>query len=140
MKHYYFLFVLFPVATCSCPNIRNEAFVASRLDEQMTIQVSEWVANQTKGARLSSPTGSLASGKSKKSLRISRIFLWFKDDFASKATNEPGQTPNRASEEVVGSGEVYFIKKHAELDIPDDIEVEYFYYNWSLNAFLNEGS
>ncbi|KAG8460670.1 hypothetical protein KFE25_011445 [Diacronema lutheri] len=58
-------------ASASCPNLRAEAFVAPRLEEQMRAQVDEWLANPTKGLRV----------EGVRRVRLSRIFLWFEADW-----------------------------------------------------------
>ena len=58
-------------ASASCPNLRREAFVGSNLPEQMKDQMRLWLTNDTKGLALSNH----------RKLYLSRIFLWFADDF-----------------------------------------------------------
>jgi len=73
-------------ASASCPNLRREAFVSSRLQEQMNDQMKEWMANDSKGLKLTKNSeesllfGSLIPSSPDK-LELSRIFLWFRDDF-----------------------------------------------------------
>mmetsp|Transcript_25069 Transcript_25069/g.52119 ORF Transcript_25069/g.52119 Transcript_25069/m.52119 type:complete len:300 (-) Transcript_25069:252-1151(-) len=57
-------------ASASCPNLRTEAFVGSKIRDQMDDQIRSWMKNDTKGLVL----------KGRK-LYLSRIFLWFGDDF-----------------------------------------------------------
>ncbi|MDQ6990227.1 MAG: DUF547 domain-containing protein [Mariprofundaceae bacterium] len=57
-------------ASVSCPDLRDEAYQADRLDGQLNEQVHRFLANQGKGARLH-------QGK----LEVSSIFKWFADDF-----------------------------------------------------------
>lgn len=59
-------------ASGSCPDLRDEAFVGSRVREQMDEQVASFASNPTKG---------LAYDADSKTLTLSRIFLWFADDF-----------------------------------------------------------
>lgn len=59
-------------ASASCPDLRPEAFVASKLREQMDDQLRVWMANPTKG---------LAADQTAGVVKMSRIFLWFADDF-----------------------------------------------------------
>lgn len=61
-------------ASASCPNLRAEAFVAGRLREQMAEQMQTWLKNPTKGLLL----------ESKSRVQLSRIFLWFADDFGGE--------------------------------------------------------
>ncbi len=57
-------------ASVSCPDLRNEPFTASRLNEQLDDQGRQFLNNQGKGLRID-----------KKAIRISKIFSWFDDDF-----------------------------------------------------------
>jgi hypothetical protein len=59
-------------ASASCPNLRREAFVASRLREQMTSQMNDWLSHPTKGLCMH-----------ENQLWLSRIFLWFGNDFGN---------------------------------------------------------
>lgn len=60
-------------ASASCPNLRPEAFVASKLKEQMEDQMKNWMKNDSKGIKLTDKT-----------LELSRIFLWFGADFGDR--------------------------------------------------------
>ena len=57
-------------ASASCPNLRPEAFVGTMLREQMIDQMRLWMKNDSKGLKLDGNR-----------LILSRIFLWFGDDF-----------------------------------------------------------
>ena len=59
-------------ASASCPNLRPEAFVGTMVRQQMDDQVRLWLQNESKGSKFE---------KSKNRLLLSRIFLWFADDF-----------------------------------------------------------
>jgi len=116
-------------ASLSCPNLRSEAFIAPDLDRQMTSQMREWIANPTKGAHVS---------EDGKTIRLSRIFLWFQDDFAAAvARGFHGEAvgSSRAPGESRGESAVLdYIGRHAASEIPTSAKVEYFTYNWTLNA------
>jgi Protein of unknown function, DUF547 len=62
-------------ASASCPNLRTEAFVADKLLQQMGDQMRDWMSNPTKGLKLA------ATPKNQNRLELSRIFLWFAEDF-----------------------------------------------------------
>ncbi len=57
-------------AAASCPPLRNEAFVASRLDEQLEEQTRKFLNN----ARYTKVEGN--------TLKVSKIFDWYGEDFA----------------------------------------------------------
>jgi len=95
-------------ASASCPNLRTEAFVAHKLNAQMDDQTKTWIADATKGLKVE-----------KDDVYLSRILLWFADDFD------------------VRGGPLAFVTKYADSEISaslDDKKVDYFPYNWNLNT------
>jgi hypothetical protein len=89
-------------ASLSCPDLRQEPFTAARLDKQLQDQASRFLNNHGKGVS--------SNGKS---IRISKIFDWFADDFSNSTA---------------------FIRRYHP-DLPYDIIIEgYLPYNWSLNG------
>lgn len=99
-------------ASASCPNLRPSAFSASSLQEQMADQMAEWMSNDTKGVKL---TGSHY-------LELSRIFLWFQDDFGGGFSGLQTFLPPHVKDERVSDK----IKKGT-------VAVRYFEYDWSIN-------
>lgn len=61
-------------ASISCPNLRREPFAADRLDAQLADNMRAWLARPEKG---------LAIDRAADAVRISPIFDWFGDDFAT---------------------------------------------------------
>lgn len=57
-------------ASVSCPDLRDEPYTASRLDKQLDEQTRNFLANRGKGLRIE-----------EKTIRISKIFDWFEEDF-----------------------------------------------------------
>jgi len=58
-------------ASRSCPRLRDEAYVAERLDEQLDDAVARWLADPERNQ----------FDREKSRARISRIFDWFEADF-----------------------------------------------------------
>jgi len=95
-------------ASASCPNLRTEAFVPHKLNEQMDDQTRTWIADATKGLKAE-----------KDEVCLSRIFLWFASDFD------------------VRGGPLAFVTKYASSEFSaslEDKKVDYFPYNWNLNT------
>ena len=91
-------------ASVSCPDLRDEAYTANQLDQQLDDQSRLFVTNSKKGV--------LQRGKT---LHVSKIFDWFEDDF-----------------HVVG-GVKKFIQRYRK-DIPNNAEIDAdIDYNWNLN-------
>lgn len=93
-------------ASLSCPNLRTEAYLAERLEQQLDDQTKVFIANDQKGVRIEG-----------KSIYISKIFDWFSEDFS----------PNNKQEEVLKFIAQYNIEagrfsQYKTLD-----------YNWQLN-------
>jgi hypothetical protein len=60
-------------ASVSCPDLRNEPYLAARLDEQLAEQTRRFLNNTGKGLRVEENT-----------MHVSKIFDWFEDDFKSQ--------------------------------------------------------
>ncbi len=92
-------------ASQSCPPLLSEPFRADKLDAQLE-RVTKAFVNSERGVRVSGD---------KKSVALSKIFDWYKDDFAA------------------GGGAVAFVNKRRNPPLPDDIKVTYQDYDWDLN-------
>lgn len=99
-------------ASLSCPDLRPEPFVATRLGAQLDEQVAAFLGNPTKG---------LAPGPDGRTARVSSIFKWFAGDFESSG------------------GVAAFIRAKAPSDVAGrvraltDAGLSYLDYDWSLN-------
>ncbi|WP_452229722.1 MULTISPECIES: DUF547 domain-containing protein [unclassified Lacinutrix] len=90
-------------ASFSCPKLQNEAFTASKLEEQLT--------NATKAFLGDSNRNEIASDK----IKISKIFQWFSKDF-----KQDGDL-------------IDFLNTYSEVDISSNAKKSYKDYNWDLN-------
>lgn len=90
-------------ASISCPNLRNEAFTAERLEEQLVDQARQFLSDPTKNKI------------SKDKVELSKIFSWFKGDFKKKGSL------------------IDFLNKYAPVKIDKNAAVEYLDYDWGLN-------
>lgn len=98
-------------ASASCPNLRPEAFVVGKLKEQMEDQMKAWMTNESKGFKLNGNR-----------LELSRIFLWFGNDF--------GPNWNGLRKYLTP----YVPEQHQpKMASKDDITVRYFEYDWQIN-------
>jgi hypothetical protein len=91
-------------AAMSCPKLRREAYVGSRLQEQLDAQGREFMNDPTKNK--------LAPGKAE----LSSIFSFYPEDFQRGGTTIQ-QTVNR----------------YASRKIKPDAQITYLPYNWALN-------
>ncbi len=91
-------------ASVSCPDLRSEPFVAAKLDEQLNDQTTKFLNNSGKGLRVS-----------KETVRVSKIFDWFENDFS-------------------GQGGVEAFVRRYRPDLPDYRLKANIPYDWVVNA------
>ena len=90
-------------AAKSCPRLRNEAYQADRLEEQLSEQ-ARYFLNK--------------SGKNKitkEKAELSKILSWYRTDFKK------------------GGGVRNFVNQYSDVKIDDNTEIEYLDYIWDLN-------
>ena len=112
-------------ASIGCPSLREEAFVADRLDKQLEEQAVRFLSDRSRNR--------YANGK----LEVSMIFNWFKEDWSSGFKGFDGRTP------AITSREDYFAR-YAKLlaDSPADQQIiadkkatiSFLEYDWNLNG------
>jgi Protein of unknown function, DUF547 len=107
-------------ASASCPDLRPEAYLDARLDEQLEDQVRRFLADPAKGLRFDAGSGELY---------LSSIFQWYAGDFTGGST----VVAYFARSKVAA-----WVAEH----VPDELaqrlrsvapEVHYMDYDWSLN-------
>lgn len=90
-------------ASYSCPVLRNEAYVASKLDSQLEEQTISFV-NDTKRNKISA-----------KKAELSKLFSWYKGDFTKDQSL------------------VEFINKYSNTKISKSTKITHLEYGWTLN-------
>ncbi|MDW7694179.1 DUF547 domain-containing protein [Flammeovirgaceae bacterium SG7u.111] len=90
-------------ASESCPKLRNEAFVAEKLEQQLTEQTVGFINDPSKNQ--------LAENE----VKLSKIFSWFGGDFKKE------------------SSLVEFLNKYSKVQISEGADVSYLDYDWRLN-------
>jgi hypothetical protein len=113
-------------ASLGCPMLREEAYVAERLGVQLEEQARRFLSDQTRN-RYDPPSGRL---------QVSKIFDWYKADWARGARGFDGGTSP-----IVSLAE--YLARYAELlaDAPGDrkrikaqkAEIDFLDYDWTLN-------
>lgn len=94
----------FNCASFSCPRLRNEAFTAARLDEQLDDQMRYFIHNTNKNQ--------LDTDNPK----LSKIFKWYSGDFKK-----------------TGMSVREFINQYAEVKIKKGADIDWLDYKWNLN-------
>ncbi len=90
-------------ASVSCPPLRNEAYMADKLDQQLDEQGKAFVND---GFR-----NKITAGK----VQISNIFKWYQGDFTKKGTLAD------------------FLNQYSNVKISKSMNIEYLDYDWNLN-------
>jgi len=92
-------------ASRSCPQLRNEAFTAKRLDEQLEDEMHRFVNEPTRNKI-----------KSADKAELSKIFTWYKGDFTKN------------------SSLIDFINRYSNTKLNSDAEITFLDYGWGLNV------
>lgn len=90
-------------ASKSCPKLLNEAYIAERLQDQLTQQAEDFLADDFRTK--------ISADK----IQISKIFNWFKGDFTEEGSL------------------IEFLNQYSPTAIKSDAAVSYLDYDWSLN-------
>ncbi|MBP9138798.1 MAG: DUF547 domain-containing protein [Flavobacteriales bacterium] len=93
-------------ASGSCPPLRNEAYTAEKLEQQLTDQTKQFINS----AQYNKITGS--------SVELSAIFDWFVGDFTKEGSL------------------FQYLNKYSTVKINENAKVKYLDYDWSLNDVL----
>lgn len=107
-------------ASTSCPDLRSEAFMAARLETQLTEQTHRFLSDPSKGLVLSADGGTVG---------LSSIFKWYAGDFTGGST---------AVAYLARGGVLDWVIAHAPAPIKSKLQakrptVSYLDYDWSLN-------
>lgn len=104
-------------ASASCPNLRNEAYLAEKLDQQLKDQEDLFLQDGKKGYLLD---------KVKNIVYLSKLFQWYDSDFKS--------SPNDTTID-------YLIQKVKDKDYLVEnyklIKINFMNYSWKLNDKIN---
>jgi len=92
-------------ASRSCPQLRNEAFTADRLDDQLEDEMRRFV---------NEPTRNKIDSANK--AELSKIFTWYKGDFTKNGSL------------------IDFINKFSTNKLNSNAEIEFLDYGWGLNV------
>ena len=109
-------------ASKSCPDLLSEAFLPSRIDEQLQAAGVNFLADTFKGLKTQTEDGWF--GSKDHNVYVSKIFSWFDDDFERDAGSVVDFLLRFAPDDAKA-----YIRKHR-----DDLDVEHFDYDWTLNG------
>lgn len=92
-------------AAKSCPDLRNEAYTAGKLDNQLNDQVTQTLSNKTKG---------FLKATDENSVKVTKVMKWYDEDFDQGNLNT-------------------WLQKKIPEHINDKTNITFFNYDWSLN-------
>ncbi len=111
-------------AALSCPPLRNEAFIAERLDEQLDDQSRKFLAEETR----------FRIDRAKKRVHLSPILDWFGTDFVGIYNTEGKLTAHsKAEDAVLEYVSRYVGDEDAQFILSDRYSVVFLDYDWTLN-------
>jgi len=90
-------------ASFSCPKLSNEAFTASKMEEQLEKATSSFINDPSKNNITANSVG------------LSKIFKWYKGDFTGK------------------NALIDYINNYSDIELLADSEINYITYDWRLN-------
>ena len=90
-------------ASVSCPKLKNEAFIAPRLEAQLTQATKDFLNDTTKNQ------------VTPNNVKLSKIFKWFAKDFKTEGSL------------------IDFINLYAKNKIDKNAKISYLNYDWNLN-------
>jgi hypothetical protein len=113
-------------ASIGCPMLREEAYVAERLDAQLEEQAVRFLSDRSRN-RFNAPKGQL---------EVSKIFDWFKEDWASGYRGFEGKAvPIQSREQYFARYAKLLAEGAAEQKLVEDgkAPVVFLDYDWALN-------
>ena len=108
-------------ASVSCPPLREEPYVASRLDAQLDDAARRYLA---------SPLGVLVDDRT---LRVSSLFDWYGDDFVDAFAVGIAEDRPKKERAILGVIAAYGTPEAQRLARAPDARVRFLRYDWSLN-------
>ncbi len=111
-------------ASIGCPMLREEAYVAERLEAQLEQQAQRFLSDQTRNR--------YANGR----LEVSMIFSWFKEDWSSGYRGFEGKTaPILTREQYFGRYAMLLAgdPEHQKLLAEGKAPISHVEYDWTLN-------
>ncbi len=90
-------------ASASCPKLQNKAFIAEKLDSQLTAVTKGFLSDSSK------------NNIQKDVIEISKIFKWFSKDFKENGTL------------------IDFLNTYSDVKISSEAKINYMDYSWELN-------
>jgi hypothetical protein len=111
-------------AALSCPELRNEPFVADRLEAQLDDETREFLADENK----------FRIDRDKDVVYLSAIFDWFKEDFVARyGTGDPAGRRSEETQAAINFVGRYVGDADAAYLATGDYRIKHLDYDWTLN-------
>ena len=113
-------------ASIGCPMLREEAYVAARLDAQLEEQARRFLSDRTRN-RYNGEAGRL---------EVSKIFEWFKEDWTSGYRGFEGKSAPARSREQYFAGYAPLLAErleHRKIVEEQRAPIQFLDYDWALN-------
>ena len=91
-------------ASFSCPNLLDEAYTASKINEQLDRVTRDFINGDKNEINAENP-------------KLSMIFNWYRKDFLSEDIKDLGA----------------YINKYSDVEISEQAQIEFLEYDWNLN-------
>ncbi len=110
-------------AANSCPPLRREPYTGDRLETQLVDQTERFLRH---------PQG-FALDSDNQSVKLSKIFQWFGEDWVKSYQVESGYQGNNKEKAVLNFIGMYLSPSEQAFLQSDKYKIQYFNYDWSLN-------
>ncbi|MFP8882132.1 MAG: DUF547 domain-containing protein [Myxococcota bacterium] len=100
-------------ASTSCPSLLREPWTAEQLEDQFDRSLRRWLADPDKGVSID---------RASNTVRLSRIFKWFRGDF------DPSGGVTHFVAGYLTESDARWLRAHA-----DTVDIDYLDYDWTLN-------
>jgi len=94
-------------AAVSCPPLHEEPYVGAKLDQQLDLVTTRFLEENPWGVEIS---------KDGSSVRVSKLFDWYRKDFQQ------------------AGGVIPFINQYRKIKIPENTRLQFIDYDWALNS------
>ncbi len=120
-------------ASIGCPDLRSEAFTADKTNEQLESQAKRFVSNPNKGVQINTVD---------KTVKLSKIFDWFGEDFVERYGSTGLFKDRSPKERAVLNFAIKHLKSEEERKFleSDQFKISYLDYDWSLNERRDNNS
>jgi len=115
-------------ASIGCPDLRNEAYTAEKIDSQLIDASRNFVNNESKGVVID---------KEKGRVKVSKIFKWFGEDFYNNYGSKQLSSKSRKENGARSFVAEYINEDDKNYILNGEYKLSYMSYDWSLNETKN---